>query len=230
MAKIQINENDIKQMVYKGVVKVLNENNFKNYIKRRNAAIHAIGKKRGLSDDEIKQNMYDAMAKDQALKDINKDQLIRAQSKHEQKFKNPITNDTFNIDFDELNYYDPVYDDFSKNNKPMEGSDEEWWRGPNADDYLRESKIKRGIRITESNLKQMVNESVKRIINEHDVYDSEDDSYNDFLECLHELENIGNMINNFKSKYYLSKETAALLNQAIECLNKVGTEIHIEYM
>ena len=86
------------------------------------------------------------------------------------------------------------------------------------------------IRINENKLKQIVAESVKRIINEHDVYDSEDDNYNEFLECLHELENIGNMINNFKSKYYLSKETAMLLNQAIECLNKVGTELHVEYM
>lgn len=86
------------------------------------------------------------------------------------------------------------------------------------------------IRINENDLKSIIEESVKRIINEHDVYDSEDDSYNEFLECLHELEDIGNMINNFKSKYYLSKETAMLLNQAIECLNKVGTEIHINYM
>jgi hypothetical protein len=82
----------------------------------------------------------------------------------------------------------------------------------------------------EEDIKRMVEESVKKIINEHDIYDSEDDSYNEFLECLHELEDIGNMINNFKSKYYLSKETAMLLNQAIECLNKVGTEMHINYM
>jgi hypothetical protein len=86
------------------------------------------------------------------------------------------------------------------------------------------------VQLSENDIRQMVSESVKRIINEHDVYDSEDDSYNEFLECLHELEDIGNMINNFKSKYYLSKETANLLNQAIECLNKVGTEIHINYM
>lgn len=86
------------------------------------------------------------------------------------------------------------------------------------------------INLNESKLRQIVNESVKRIINEHDVYDSEDDNYNEFLECLHELEDIGNMINNFKSKHYLSKETANLLNQAIECLNKVGTEIHNNYM
>lgn len=86
------------------------------------------------------------------------------------------------------------------------------------------------IRLTESKLKQIVDESVKRIINEHDVYNSEDDSYNEFLECLHDLEDIGNMINNFKSKYSLSKETVMLLNQAIECLDEVGNEIHIEYM
>lgn len=86
------------------------------------------------------------------------------------------------------------------------------------------------IQINENELKSIIEESVKRIINEHDVYDSENDSYNEFLECLHELEDINNMINKFKFTHYLSKEMAMLLNQAIECLNKVGAELNKNYM
>ena len=43
------------------------------------------------------------------------------------------------IDFDELGYYDPHYDDFSKNNKSVkdiEGSAVSSYRFPSYDEYL----------------------------------------------------------------------------------------------
>jgi len=131
MAKVQISENDLKQMVYKSIVKVLNENNFKTPSHRRRAAINIAGRKRGKTPEEIRQDILDAEAKSAAIRDINKERSIRSMSNHERRFNNSINNDTFDTDFTELDYYDPYYDDFTKNNKEMEGLNPLIWQGSN---------------------------------------------------------------------------------------------------
>ena len=55
-------------------------------------------------------------------------------SKHEKRFNNLIGDDTFNTDFEELDYYDPYFDDFSKNNKEVEGGNDPWYYGET--DYI----------------------------------------------------------------------------------------------
>lgn len=130
MARIQISENDLKQMIYENIVKVLNENKFKTPFHKVRAAIHAAGRRKGETPEEIRQNMLDAEAKLAAIRDINKEYSIKNMSGNDYRV-NPIKNNTFNIDFTELNYYDPYYDDFTKNNKEMEGSNPHFWDDSN---------------------------------------------------------------------------------------------------
>lgn len=118
---MKINEQRLKQMIYESIVKVLNENNFKTPFHKERAAIYINGKKRGKTPEEIRQDILDNVAKWAAIKDINKDRSIRSMSNREQRFNSPIKKDTFNTDFTELDFYDPYYDDFTKNNKEMEG-------------------------------------------------------------------------------------------------------------
>ena len=125
MAKIQINENTIRQLVTETLKSVLaekkvkkivsecvkrniSENNFKNPIHRAIAAIHTQGKKRGWSTEEINQRIEDLVARSQAINDINKERNTLGMDPHERKFNKCVTSDTFNIDFDDLNY-DPLY-------------------------------------------------------------------------------------------------------------------------
>ena len=117
----------------------MQENNFKSPIHRKRAAIVAGGKRRKKTPEEIQQNIDDFNAKLNAIRDINKDRNIRQMSKHEQIFNSPVSDETFDIDFDELGYYDPHYDDFSKNNKSVkdiEGSAVSSYRFPSYDEYL----------------------------------------------------------------------------------------------
>jgi hypothetical protein len=131
---IGINENDIKNMVGECIKRILSENNYKTPYHKVRAAINASSKRRGKSPEEVKQEISDINAQMQAIKDINKDRSIRNMSNHEQRFNNPITYKTFDTDFTELDYYDPYYDDFSRNNKEVEGGYPEWHYGYN--DYV----------------------------------------------------------------------------------------------
>lgn len=145
--KIRLTESKLKQIVAESVKNVLKEiagkslqeNNFKSPIHRKRAAIVAGGKRRKKTPEEIQQNIDDFNAKLNAIRDINKDRNIRQMSKHEQIFNSPVSDETFDIDFDELGYYDPHYDDFSKNNKSVkdiEGSAVSSYRFPSYDEYL----------------------------------------------------------------------------------------------
>jgi hypothetical protein len=147
MNKITINENDIKTLVIESVKnvlkeiagKALQENNFKSPLHRKRAAIFAGGKRRNKTPEEIQQTLNDFNAKLTAIRDINNDRSIKQMSKHEQIFNNPINDETFDIDFDELGYYDPYYDDFNKNNKSVKdiaGSAVSSHRFPSYDEYL----------------------------------------------------------------------------------------------
>ena len=147
MTKITINENDIKALVLESVKKLLKEiadktlqeNNFKSPLHRKRAAIAAGGKRRNKTPEEIRQALNDFNAKLNAIRDINNDRSIKQMSKHEQIFNSPINDETFDIDFEELGYYDPYYDDFNKNNKSVEdvaGSAVSSYRFPSYDEYL----------------------------------------------------------------------------------------------
>ena len=147
MNKIKLTENDIKYLVTESVKNVLkkiasnalHENNFKSPLHRKRAAIVAGGKRRKKTPEEIQQTLNDFNAKLNAIRDINNDRSIKQMSKHEQIFNSPVSDETFDIDFDELGYYDPYYDDFGKNNKSVKdiaGSAVSSYRFPSYDEYL----------------------------------------------------------------------------------------------
>ena len=99
----------------------VNEYNYKTPFHQAKARIYINGKEKGKSPEQIKKDMNNFFAKRQAISDINNDRQISKMSKHDKAFNRVITDDTFRIDFRELDDYDPFYDDFSRNNKPMEG-------------------------------------------------------------------------------------------------------------
>ena len=101
----------------------LNEYNFRTPFHKAKAAIYISGKRRGKSEKEIMQDIKDYFAKQAAINDINKDRSVRTMSKREQMFNNPINDETFDIDFRELDDYDSYYDDFSRNNKQVDADD-----------------------------------------------------------------------------------------------------------
>ena len=101
----------------------VNEYNFKTSFHKAKAAIYISGKRKGKSEKEIMQDMKDYFAKQAAINDINKDRSVRTMSKREQMFNNPIKDETFDIDFSELDDYDSYYDDFSRNNKQVDAED-----------------------------------------------------------------------------------------------------------
>ena len=101
----------------------VNEYNFKTPFHKAKAAIYISGKRKGKSEKEIMQDMKDYFAKQAAINDINKDRSVRTMSKREQMFNSPIKDETFDIDFRELDDYDSYYDDFSRNNKQVEADD-----------------------------------------------------------------------------------------------------------
>ena len=105
---ISINENDIKNMVSECIKRIISENNYKNPIHKAIAAIHIRGKREHWSPEKINQEVKKLIAKAQAIKDINKERNVRNMDSHERKFNREITSDSFNIDFDDLNY-DPLY-------------------------------------------------------------------------------------------------------------------------
>ena len=105
---ISINENDIKNMVSECIKRIINENNYKNPIYKAVAAIHIRGKREHWSPEKINQEIKKLIAKAQAINDINKERNVRNMDSHERKFNREITSDSFNIDFDDLNY-DPLY-------------------------------------------------------------------------------------------------------------------------
>jgi hypothetical protein len=101
----------------------LNEYNFKTPFHKAKAAIYISGKRKGKSEKEIMQDMKDYFAKQAAIHDINKDRSVRTMSKRDQMFNSPIKDETFDIDFRELDDYDSYYDDFSRNNKQVDADD-----------------------------------------------------------------------------------------------------------
>lgn len=102
----------------------LNEYNFKSPFSKAKTAIYINGKEKGKSDKAIKQDIKDYFAKRAALVDINRDRSIRHMSKHDHLFNNIVNDETFDVDFRELDDYDPYYDDFTRNNKPVDESGE----------------------------------------------------------------------------------------------------------
>lgn len=122
------------------MISKLNENNFKSNFHKAKAAIHIAGKRKGKSEKEIKQDMAKYFAKQQAMHDINKDRSIKRMRRHDQSFNSPVTDDTFNIDFSELDDFDPYYDDFSKNNKSSYTHPERnYYMSKEVDSYLDEN-------------------------------------------------------------------------------------------
>ena len=101
----------------------VNEYNFKTPFHKAKAAIYISGKRKGKSEKAIMQDMKDYFAKQAAINDINKDRSVRTMSKREQMFNSPIKDETFDIDFRELDDYDSYYDDFSRNNKQVDADD-----------------------------------------------------------------------------------------------------------
>ena len=101
----------------------LNEYEFRTPFHKAKAAIYISGKRRGKSEKEIMQDIKDYFAKQAAINDINKYRSVRTMSKRDQMFNNPIKDETFDIDFRELDDYDSYYDDFSRNNKQVEADD-----------------------------------------------------------------------------------------------------------
>lgn len=118
---IRLTENDLKRIVTESVNRILGEYNYKSPFHKRRAAIATRGRELGKSPEEIRQDILNDMAKTQALKDINKDRSIQELPTYDRMFQKGVTNQTFDIDFSELNDYDPYYDDFS-NIKPMNTS------------------------------------------------------------------------------------------------------------
>lgn len=117
----EISENIIKNIIKNSLTNVLNENNFKTPLHKKRAAIAARGRKRGKTSEEIKQDVLDDMAKRQAIMDINKYRSVSTMPNHERRFNNTINDDTFRTEFDDVRFYDSYYDDYTKNNKPVEG-------------------------------------------------------------------------------------------------------------
>ena len=114
----------------------INENNFKTPFNKAKAAIYARGKRKGKSEKAIEQDIQNYFAKLAAISDINKERSIRHMNKHDQLFNNVINDETFDIDFRELDDYDSYYDDFSRNNKPVEGGREYYgWFGYSGEKY-----------------------------------------------------------------------------------------------
>lgn len=99
----------------------VNEYNYKTPFHQAKARIYINGKEKGKSPEQIKKDINNFFAKRQAISDINNDRQISKMSKHDKAFNRVITDDTFRINFRELDDYDTFYDDFSRNNKPMEG-------------------------------------------------------------------------------------------------------------
>ena len=118
--KIRLTENKLKQIVHESIVKVLNENRFKSPLHKMRAAINIAGKREGKTPEEIRQDMLDAEAKLAAIRDINKEYSTN-NTGHDLNFINAVKTNTFDTDFTELDYYDPYYDDFTKNNTEMVG-------------------------------------------------------------------------------------------------------------
>lgn len=118
----------------------VNEYNFKTPFHKAKAAIYIAGKRKGKSEKEIKQDMAKYFAKQQAMHDINKDRAIKRMRRHDQSFNSPVTDDTFNIDFSQLDDFDPYYDDFSKNNKASYTHPQRnYYMSKEVDSYLDES-------------------------------------------------------------------------------------------
>ena len=54
--------------------------------------------------EEVRDEIQSHFAKMSAITDINKDRSVIDLDPHEKEFQNQINKDTFNIDFDDLNY------------------------------------------------------------------------------------------------------------------------------
>lgn len=87
--------------------KQLNENNYKSRYHKMMAAKHASG----MSPEKARNEISDYFAKTNAITDINKDRNFMNMTDHEKQFNGHIYNDTYDVDFRDLDLYD--YDDFN---------------------------------------------------------------------------------------------------------------------
>lgn len=129
--------------------------NYKNTISK----ITAVGHAKKKSSNEIKNDIKDFLAKCQAVDDINKD--IRQNNKlnpHEKQFNGVINNKTFNFDFNELdNPYAVDYKEYNVNEN--------------------KKNMKKVVKLTESDLHNIIKESVLSILNEEGLWSKIKNSY-----------------------------------------------------
>ena len=119
-------QSDIHYIISEATKRIL-ENNYKNFYTKFKASKHAYGKKQGKSREEINSEISDYFAKLQALKDINQERNVLKMDPHERRFNNPITPETFEIDFDDfedyINYNDEQIDTVSLDYKDRNHED-----------------------------------------------------------------------------------------------------------
>lgn len=102
---IRLTESELKSIIIESVQQILKENNYKSKYHKMIAAMHAAG----VPDDKRHERMDTWFAKNQAVSDINKDRRVFDMEPHEKEFNNAIKNNTFDIDFGDLDYVDDYY-------------------------------------------------------------------------------------------------------------------------
>lgn len=102
---IRLTESELKSIIIESVQNILKENNYKSKYHKMMAAMHAAG----VPDDKRHERIDNWFVKNNAIADINKDRKISNMEPHEQEFNNVIKNDTFDIDFGDLDYVDDYY-------------------------------------------------------------------------------------------------------------------------
>ena len=102
---IRLTESELKSIIAESVKNILKENNYKSKYHKMMAAMHAAG----VPDDKRHERIDNWFVKNQAVADINKDRKVSSMEPHEQEFNNVIKNDTFDIDFGDLDYVDDYY-------------------------------------------------------------------------------------------------------------------------
>ena len=118
--------------------------NYKNAITK----IRALGHAKKKNNDEIKKDIEDYLVRCQAINDINKD--IAQNNKlnpHEKQFNSAINHKTFYSDFNELD--NPYAVDYKEHNVNE-----------------NEKNMKKVVKLTESELHNIIKESVTKILNE----------------------------------------------------------------
>lgn len=89
------------------------------------------------------------------------------------------------------------------------------------------------LKLNEAKLRRIISESVSKMINEHDVYDMYDDDNNDYLECVHQLDDIKKHLDNFCKRYPTIEDNeycAKRIKMAAKCLKDLEDYISVERM